>query len=312
MNDSIIELPNNYEHNMKLGQLAFEEKNYQEALNYFQEAYNLKNELLANEWLVKTAMVLNNYELAEKIATERLTDYLAEPSKLASYIECLIALNKFQRARLFIEVYSLGDDKLKFETLLNQTEQQRKQFHARSIEEVNQKLASWYPKPHEILQFLEQLNSLPYDSFMKQLTRMLTDKKHSLILRNQLLNTLRLLNYSEPVEIIDYANQMRTVTPVDLEVLGRERYYLDLNEVLNRMVGEQPDVLKQLLADQRRFFNILYPLASEEITSLKNWLSVTLAPYNGLIRMPIDDLADEEVPEIALFNQILFQMGLKN
>ncbi|MGX6961814.1 tetratricopeptide repeat protein [Vagococcus xieshaowenii] len=311
MNKGIIEMPENYQHHMTLGQIAFEEERFNEALNHFQLAYNLENQLEANRWLVKSALVLNEYALAETVMEERLNDYLTDNDSLRLYIEALVGLKKFQRARLFIEVYAQGTSKEELMVLLNQMEEQTVRFEGAKVQKSIGKLSSWYPEPHEITSFLEQLNQLPYESFLKLVTQVLADANHSLMLRNQLLNMLTLLKVEQHVKILNYKDEWQEVSPKELEVLGRETTYLQVSAILNKLVGEQPNVLNQLLADQRRFFNILYPLAQQEIQSIENWLSVTLAPYNGVVRLPIDQQLEEDVEELDVFNIIIEKMGLK-
>ncbi|MGX7030902.1 hypothetical protein [Vagococcus zengguangii] len=311
MSEGVIEFPENYHNHLNLGETAFQEERYNEALTHFQAAYNMENEPTANRWLVKTALVLNEFELASKIAEERLNDYLANSEYLVMYLDALIGQKKFQRARLFIEVYADSEVKAQQSTVLQQAEEHALRFDSRKIQENMTKLATWYPEPHEIVAFLDSLNELPYEKFMERVLAILKDKRHSLMLRNQLLNTLRLLKVEKAVHIIDYQEQTREVTPSTLEIMGREQTYLQVSAILNKLVGEQPNVLNQLLADQRRFFNIVYPLAKKDIRSVENWLSVTLAPYNGLVRLPIDEQALEEVAELTVFNQVLAKMGLK-
>ena len=150
MSKGVIELPENYQNHLRLGEIAFKEEQYADALNHFQAAYDLQNELVANSWLVKIALVLNDFSLASKIAEERLNDYLNDSERLRMYVESLVGQSKFQRARLFIETYATDTTKEQLLSMLSQAEEHRLRFESSKINQTMRKLSDWNPAPHEI------------------------------------------------------------------------------------------------------------------------------------------------------------------
>ena len=286
-----IPFPKNYERFIELGQEAVKENNLLEAVNYYEQAYAIRQDFPLNLVLVNMYLETGENEQALSLASEMKEKYFAYLDYLELYIQILI------QNHLFIQAHSIINERI----LMEQSGEMRKlislkkkirhvelmyrQFEVSKIKELKEELEHLNTQNYyEQLGIVKKAGQLPQDEFIAIGKKILLDERIHNLVRSWILEELVSLHVKEEIEFLWRDNKKYTVIPASiggpLDCAAYQRILLFLEKEL---INDDPILLVDVLEEIRLHFALLYPLADDIIENPKLWAISYIISYNHSI-----------------------------
>jgi len=305
-----IPFPKNYERFIELGQEAVKENNLLEAVNYYEQAYAIRQDFPLNLVLVNMYLETGENEQALSLASEMKEKYFAYLDYLELYIQILI------QNHLFIQAHSIINERI----LMEQSGEMRKlislkkkirhvelmyrQFEVSKIKELKEELEHLNTQNYyEQLGIVKKAGQLPQDEFIAIGKKILLDERIHNLVRSWILEELVSLHVKEEIEFLWRDNKKYTVIPASiggpLDCAAYQRILLFLEKEL---INDDPILLVDVLEEIRLHFALLYPLADDIIENPKLWAISYIISYNHSIAQKFQ--IDEKRTEIEKIQKI--------
>ncbi|EOI03016.1 hypothetical protein UAY_00761 [Enterococcus moraviensis ATCC BAA-383] len=309
-----IPFPKNYERFIELGQEAEKQNHLAESVEYYEQAYAIRQDFPLNLVLVNMYLALEEHEQALSLASEMKEKYFAYLDYLEIYIQILI------QNQMFIQAHSVINERI----LMEQSDEMRKlvslkkkirhvelmyqQFEVGKIRELKEELDDLNKHTYyEQMAIVKKAGRLPQDEFIMIGKKILLDERVHNLVRSWILEELASLHVKEEVEFLWRDNKKYTVipasvgTPVDSATYQRILLFLE-KELLN----DDPILLVDIMEEIRIHFALLYPLADQVIENPELWAVSYIISYNHSIAKKFQ--VDEKHSEIEKIQQIQSQI----
>lgn len=218
-----IPFPKNYERFIELGQEAEKQNHLAEAVEYYEQAYAIRQDFPLNLVLVNMYLALEEHEQALSLASEMKEKYFAYLDYLEIYIQILI------QNQMFIQAHSVINERI----LMEQSDEMRKlvslkkkirhvelmyqQFEVGKIRELKEELDDLNKHTYyEQMAIVKKAGRLPQDEFIMIGKKILLDERVHNLVRSWILEELASLHIKEEVEFLWRDNKKYTVIPASV------------------------------------------------------------------------------------------------
>lgn len=296
MTDDLLSFPQNFEGHLRLGKNFLLEGKTSEAISHFEAAYDEKDSLAANQWLVEALTKENRYQEALKIANEKRRDYLTDSRLLDKYLELLLGTQQLITCRIIAARYLKEAGKIAIiEQRVEEVEKFLSTYQSQKLNAKIERLGSVQPKAYELNSFLTELETLPLAPYLSLTKKILGDPHYPLLLRTLLLEKLVYLAIHEEVMIVDFEGQEGWVAPSTLKPIEQQKIFLKVIKFIKFILADVADEQQdQLMQEQQLYFNCLYPFAEQWIKSEERWVQACLFPYQEILSVPLRWLPKRE------------------
>jgi len=283
-----IPFPKNYDRFIELGKEAIGNDNLNEAINYFQKAYDIQQNFALNFLLVNTYLDLGENEQALYWASERKEDYLTCTEYIEVYVQVLVQNQKFIQAHCIINERILLEKSGEMKALISLKKKVRhvelmyQQFETKKIKEIKTELEEMESHTYqEQLMIVRQSLELPQDEFIAIGKKILINTRICNLIRSFILEEFAKLHIKEKIEFLWRDKEIHEIVPAvvgpPLDCAAYQRILLFLEKEL---IDNDPILFVNLLEEIRLHFAILYPLSDEYIKDPKLWAISYLITYN--------------------------------
>ncbi|MGX6978602.1 hypothetical protein ACWN8V_05000 [Vagococcus elongatus] len=307
MCEDLLNFPQNFEGHLRLGENFLLDGKTTEAISHFEAAYDEKDSLVANQWLVEALSQENRYQEALKIANEKRRDYLIDARLLDKYLELLLGTQQLITCRIIALSYLKEAEKIAaIEQRVAEIEKFLSTYQSQQLAEKIERLSSMQPKSYELNQFLTELETLPLVSYLLLTKNILGDSRYPLLLRTLLLEKLVYLKVDQEVLIFDFEGKQHQVVPSQLKPVREQQVFLNAIKYLQDFLADGTDEqLTQLTHEQQLYFNCLYPFADRWIKDEERWVQTCLSPYQEILAVPLKQRPTSEgQTEIMLLEKL--------
>ncbi|WP_086350417.1 hypothetical protein [Candidatus Enterococcus clewellii] len=317
--DNKVQFPKNYDRFIELGKEAAAQKNMQEAISYYEEAYAIRQEFPLNYLMVNTYIAIGENQEALTLAEEMKKQYLSCIEYMETYIQVLILNYQFLSAHGIINERILMENSGEMRALVGvkkkvrQSELLYQQFEVKRIEALKKELkglnrCDYYQQ----LSIIRKSAQLPQEEFYEIAKEILVDSKIHNLVRSRVLEELSRLHYKKNVEFLWRDNQLYTVVPATLarplETSSYQRIVLYLEKEL---MHNNHILYLDLLEEIRIHFALIYPFSDRLIEEPKLWAMCYIASYSDeAARKYRNELTTEEASSVQeLQYKIRFELA---
>ncbi|OJG75589.1 hypothetical protein RV12_GL001392 [Enterococcus quebecensis] len=313
-----IPFPKNYERFIELGQEAIKKDKLSEAVDYFEQAYAIRQDFPLNLVLVNMYLEVGENEQALSLAAEMKENYFAYLDYMELYIQILIKNHMFIQAHSIINERILMEQSGEMRKLISLKKKVRhvellyQQYEVVKIKELKEEMN--YLNTHnyyEQLTIVKKAGKLPQDEFILMGKKILLDERVHNLVRSWVLEELVNLHVKEEVEFLWRDNKKYTVVPAivgtPLDCAAYQRILLFLEKEL---INDDPILLVDIMEEIRLHFALLYPLADKIIENPKLWAITYIISYNHSIakkyQLDEDQLEIEKIQKLQ--SKIRFEL----
>lgn len=282
-----IEFPKNYELYLKQAMEQFNAGNMQEAAYYFKDAYSIEQDKTINTFYVTALYQIGDYRKAKEIADTQFAFYQSEERLYAFYTSVLIKAHFFDQATLIIkkELAKMKnlDSIAVWQALseMNANEKAEDKLRkAKRHQEILENAFSMGNQPFEKqAQTIKEIETLPLDLFIKAAKTLLANPFVNGIAKASVIEHLILHQIDEPFTI-DWFTEQRTVVPINLTMLTRNKTVQNVEDLLKEEIENDDPVLYQAIHQEANLhFMLLHPFVDEVIASPSYWIDLYRERY---------------------------------
>ncbi len=278
----MLEIPNLFERHMSLGQRKFDNMEFEDAATHFEEAYDMKDDLLANLNLTKSLIEINSLDKAYEIMKEHEKDYLLNVDYQETYFDLL------NKCHYFLEV-----EKMFLSPFVEVKKEWRKSYRIAKEYQltINQKkfkeleeafLLVVEKKPTEQAVILKLMRYFPKDLFVSLAKELLVDKRVSVFSKNELVNQLVQLKIEEKISLLNWEQQLKTFFPSHHKPLF-ESYQENsvLQKVDDYYTANNPSLKTEITRVVKLHIGYLYPFEKDTMSPVSEWVNSYIDTYDG-------------------------------
>ncbi|WP_249921842.1 hypothetical protein [Candidatus Enterococcus palustris] len=309
-----IPFPKNYERFIELGQEAVKQNNLIEAVDYYEQAYAIKQDFSLNVVLVNIYLEISENEQALSLASEMKEKYFSYLDYLELYIQILIQNHMFIQAhsiineRILIEQSGEMRKLISLKKKIRHVELMYQQFEVGKIKELKEELDRLNTHNYyEQLAIVKKAGQLPQDEFIAIGKKILLDAQVHNLVRSWILEELVRLHVKEEVDFLWRDNKKYTVVPASVGTpLDSAAYQRILLFLEKELINDDPILLVDVMEEIRLHFALLYPLADEVIENPRLWAVSYIISYNHSIAQKYQ--LDEDRSEMEKIQKIQSQL----
>lgn len=309
-----IPFPKNYERFIELGQEAIKNNDLIGAVDYYEQAYAIKQDFPLNLVLVNIYLEISENEQALSLASEMKEKYFAYLDYMEIYIQILIQNHMFIQAHSIINERILMEQSGEMRKLISLKKKIRhvelmyKQFEVGKIKELKKELDHLNKHNYyEQMAIVKKAGQLPQDEFIVIGKKILLDARVHNLVRSWILEEFVSLHVKEEVEFLWRDNKKYRVVPASVGTpLDSAAYQRILLFLEKELINDDPILLVDIMEEIRLHFALLYPLADEIIKDPRLWAVSYVISYNHSIAQKYQ--VDEDRPEIEKIQKIQSQI----
>lgn len=302
MGEKII-FPKNYEHYVKKAMTAFQDGKMEEALPFFREAYQLKQEEKVNTFYVTALYQTGRYQEAKQIAEDKLAFYEKEEQLYAFYTSILIRGYYFLQAEAIIKK-QLGRkdnqvDRVTWQSLMgfSKEEQQNMQLkEEKRVKEIMKRATTISDKSyHEQSILLNELESVPTKVYLKVARLLLMNPYVSGLIKTSLLERLVNEQVNEAL-VISWFEEERTINPAKLLPIKQNKAVKEVTALLEEQLAmDNPSLFEVVIQEAHVHFILLYPFIEEVIKVPSVWVHLYRKNYDQNYQKQHENQTEEVV-----------------
>ena len=295
----MLEMPDLFERHMLIGQKHVENKEFIEASEHFEKAYDIKDDLVANVSLTKSLMELEAYDVAYNIMVEHKKDYLQNKEYHDVYFTLLNKCHLFLEIEKFFLLshvtvkaeweknYEIAKD---YQLVINQKKFNELKTLFLSIPEK---------KPLEQTMILKQMVYFPKEVFVELAKELIVAKQLPIFLRNELVNQLVQLKVEEEINLLTWEEVQREFIPSKgVSLADSYRDSEIVKEVAEYYTMNQPSLKQEVLQLMKLHIGCMYPFEKETMQPVSDWV-------NSYIHRYLDETSDKALESIYTYQQKL-------
>lgn len=280
-----IPFPHNYAGCLALAKDAKDKAQYEQALDYYEQALSYQQPLPVHQEVVNCLLALKRYSEARSYIKERPMEYLKDSVGLSLFIQVLVGEGRFMEARKQLYLANATqEDYLACLTMIQVGEDYANLYQKLEltslVKEIQQQLSQ--SDLASQIKGINQAECLPSTWFIKELTPYLTARSVHPFVRKGLLEYWLFLSDQVAGDLVylDYDQTEQVVALKDLNMIKD----LEVTQELHRCLLEElthvgEDMQKQLEAELFFFTTLLYPNPDLRIKNSQLFIQLFISRY---------------------------------
>lgn len=289
----IINFPKNYRTLIAKGNDYFDAKAWTNALDCYQQAYDLKVTLSLNILMVTTLKRLAKYSEAVALAEEYLDQYLNEGHlRTYFYLVLLVDNHEFIQAQRFVSYLVETKHQEDISKLIQLRSRRYTQHKHEFIQaQIKQSFALVNDTAAQAMAQIQTLKQLPLAAYLKAL---------AIILDNEFIHPLyktELLSFIAPLKIdqvltMTWFGSKRQVALSTLPETYQTATFLQAQTALATAFDQDPVIGEKAIEELNLQFLLLYPFADDIVSKSTNWAQVL---HESVLGLPMTDSQQKDI-----------------
>lgn len=282
----ITQFPDQYDRLIRMGKVALNQQNWQQACDHFEAAYQLEQTLSANLLWASALIEAGDPQTALTIVEEQQADYLQQTDLVRFYLALLLNNHRFITANQVWEALrhaTIAPQVIKtLRMMITAAELEYQANHQAAIQKQAEGLYNLTAHPSaEQLAMLTQAEQLPRNVYVTSITPILTNPYSHAFVKTTVIETLVQLNIEQLVTM-QWFEQTKTFVPADIQLMEESPTFNAVLAALNEQLAtEDPILLAQVMADVEMGFAYLYPFEAEIMYNPTEWAQAWLKQLLG-------------------------------
>lgn len=282
----ITQFPDQYDRLIRMGKVALNQQNWQQACDHFEAAYQLEQTLSANLLWASALIEAGDPQTALTIVEEQQADYLQQTDLVRFYLALLLNNHRFITANQVWEALrhaTIAPQVIKtLRMMITAAELEYQANHQAAIQKQAEALYNLTAHPlAEQLAMLTQAEQLPRNVYVTSITPILTNPYSHAFVKTTVIETLVQLNIEQLVTM-QWFEQTKTFVPADIQLMEESPTFNAVLAALNEQLAtEDLILLAQVMADVEMGFAYLYPFEAEIMYNPTEWAQAWLKQLLG-------------------------------
>lgn len=282
----ITQFPDQYDRLIRMGKVALNQQNWQQACDHFEAAYQLEQTLSANLLWASALIEAGDPQTALTIVEEQQADYLQQTDLVRFYLALLLNNHRFITANQVWEALrhaTIAPQVIKtLRMMITAAELEYQANHQAAIQKEAEGLYNLTAHPlAEQLAMLTQAEQLPRNVYVTSITPILTNPYSHAFVKTTVIETLVQLNIEQLVTM-QWFEQTKTFVPADIQLMEESPTFNAVLAALNEQLAtEDLILLAQVMADVEMGFAYLYPFEAEIMYNPTEWAQAWLKQLLG-------------------------------
>ncbi|WP_413525959.1 hypothetical protein [Latilactobacillus curvatus] len=282
----ITQFPDQYDRLIRMGKVALNQQNWQQACDHFEAAYQLEQTLSANLLWASALIEAGDPQTALTIVEEQQADYLQQTDLVRFYLALLLNNHRFITANQVWEALrhaTIAPQVIKtLRMMITAAELEYQANHQAAIQKQAEGLYNLTAHPLAgQLAMLTQAEQLPRNVYVTSITPILTNPYSHAFVKTTVIETLVQLNIEQLVTM-QWFEQTKTFVPADIQLMEESPTFNAVLAALNEQLAtEDPILLAQVMADVEMGFAYLYPFEAEIMYNPTEWAQAWLKQLLG-------------------------------
>ena len=282
----ITQFPDQYDRLIRMGKVALNQQNWQQACDHFEAAYQLEQTLSANLLWASALIEAGDPQTALTIVEEQQADYLQQTDLVRFYLALLLNNHRFITANQVWEALrhaTIAPQVIKtLRIMITAAELEYQANHQAAIQKQAEGLYNLTAHPlAEQLAMLTQAEQLPRNVYVTSITPILTNPYSHAFVKTTVIETLVQLNIEQLVTM-QWFEQTKTFVPADIQLMEESPTFNAVLAALNEQLAtEDPTLLAQVMVDVEMGFAYLYPFEAEIMYNPTEWTQAWLKQLLG-------------------------------
>lgn len=282
----ITQFPDQYDRLIRMGKVALNQQNWQQACDHFEAAYQLEQTLSANLLWASALIEAGDPQTALTIVEEQQADYLQQTDLVRFYLALLLNNHRFITANQVWEALrhaTIAPQVIKtLRMMITAAELEYQANHQAAIQKQAEGLYNLTAHPlAEQLAMLTQAEQLPRNVYVTSITPILTNPYSHAFVKTTVIEMLVQLNIEQLVTM-QWFEQTKTFVPADIQLMEESPTFNAVLAALNEQLAtEDPILLAQVMADVEMGFAYLYPFEAEIMYNPTEWAQAWLKQLLG-------------------------------
>lgn len=282
----ITQFPDQYDRLIRMGKVALNQQNWQQACDHFEAAYQLEQTLSANLLWASALIEAGDPQIALTIVEEQQADYLQQTDLVRFYLALLLNNHRFITANQVWEALrhaTIAPQVIKtLRMMITAAELEYQANHQAAIQKEAEGLYNLTAHPlAEQLAMLTQAEQLPRNVYVTSITPILTNPYSHAFVKTTVIETLVQLNIEQLVTM-QWFEQTKTFVPADIQLMEESPTFNAVLAALNEQLAtEDLILLAQVMADVEMGFAYLYPFEAEIMYNPTEWAQAWLKQLLG-------------------------------
>lgn len=282
----ITQFPDQHDRLIRMGKVALNQQNWQQACDHFEAAYQLEQTLSANLLWASALIEAGDPQTALTIVEEQQADYLQQTDLVRFYLALLLNNHRFITANQVWEALrhaTIAPQVIKtLRMMITAAELEYQANHQAAIQKQAEGLYNLTAHPlAEQLAMLTQAEQLPRNVYVTSITPILTNPYSHAFVKTTVIETLVQLNIEQLVTM-QWFEQTKTFVPADIQLMEESPTFNAVLAALNEQLAtEDLILLAQVMADVEMGFAYLYPFEAEIMYNPTEWAQAWLKQLLG-------------------------------
>jgi tetratricopeptide (TPR) repeat protein len=278
----MTERENRFDALLEQGRQAFNDGNFGQALDAFDEAYDMQQTAELNQLIAKALLADGQTQTAMLFVDEFVDAYLETPESAELYTKVALANRQFLAVREFIS-WLPEEWQVSLMRKVIDAEQDVKQNMAQTQRTIARQF--YHLSDGDPLTQRDRLTAaekLSLDDYVAGARFLLVDPFLSPILRVTVLDRMRRLQVADQVKFLWLDEKEYDVIPAKLLPLSEMPIFRRIQaglQAVEREVG--PGTVEALQENNRLMLTLAYPFITEVVTDSAEWVAGTLAENFG-------------------------------
>ncbi|AKP66453.1 tetratricopeptide repeat protein [Companilactobacillus ginsenosidimutans] len=282
---------------------AFDKGNWEEAVDYYSQAYSIKQSFSINQGLAAALLNQKNADQAESVILDYFNYYLSDPEAAKLAVDIVVENNDYLLANQMIHFYDenkLSTIKGSFVDEFKARVKLSEERHSRSFKP---RMAVITGKINSIvtmnvvdqIQLIRSLREFDKDNYLSCVKLLLLNPLLHPLLKSEVLENIFKLGVDETVNISFYG-ETKTCNPSRLKPIMSTDVYLAMCDELEKILmnSENEVQVENLRSELSLYAAMVYPFGAEIIKKPSLWTKVFLLRYGLLDESQVGDSSERK------------------
>lgn len=264
------------------GQAAYQEQDYNKAVELFEAAYEMKQTIALNQQLVASLDAAEQFEQAFRIATELSWSVYTTLDMQTQFIHIALHAKRPISARKMLQQVMTNHDALESE--INGLEEK---LRVEETVKIKQMTRDFYhlgdANLNDQKQRLTEFEQLPLKEYEFGAQGVLTDPFSSALIRSTIFDSLQRLGINHTIDMVSVLGETQVIVPAEVGPLTNMHTYQAIMRVLDNIEADLDPMLWQGVRQQAEvLLQIMYPFLDDGIEDPRVWVQDLLALLTGM------------------------------
>ncbi len=301
-----VPFPKNYEWYKKEAMERFLSGRMEEAIPFFEEAYQLEQDELLNTNYTTALYQAGDYQKAKEIADDKYSFYEQEESLTIFYTAILIKCHLFLQAeqalvfrkKNFPLTNTANENWLAIQELLEEEQAKIELEKQKKIQYLLKEAYSLGNKPFaEQSAIMKGLEEIPLEPFIEAVKPILSNPYVNGIIKATAIERLAIEQVEGDFDVY-WMKERRTIQPTLLTSIKNQVIVQEVMALLSERVEQNdPSLYQAMIQEAYLHFFMLYPFIGEVITSPLKWVELYQKRYDNFYQGASESNSDTKEME---------------